>query len=86
MRQDEKPEFRASKGGGTGGGILPHGEVDKSKVVEDLPLEWSKVDGSLQTANGLRVGGGERREGVGWGEARGMWDGERREGGRKRGM
>ena len=47
MRQDGKPEFRASKGGGTGGGILPHGEVDESQVVEDLPLEWSKVDGPL---------------------------------------
>ena len=46
MRQDGKPEFRASKGGGTGG-ILPHGEVDESQVVEDLPLEWSKVDGPL---------------------------------------
>ena len=51
-----------SKLGETGGWILLHGEVDQSQVVEDLPLKWSKVDGPLQTANGLEgrreVGGG----------------------------
>ena len=68
VRQDGNSEFKARKGGGTGGGILLHGEVDQSQVVENLPLEWSKVDGPLQTANGLERGDSE----VGRGEERGM--------------
>ena len=34
--------------------ILCHSEMNQAEVIENLPVKWSKIDGTLQATNGLK--------------------------------